>query len=77
MVSSGLKNEQAMSDYNPYGCIRIFTRDKKDLKKVYNYLVGFEEEAQYAHPQKSHILRKNAKDAGFTPTNRAILSANI
>jgi hypothetical protein len=77
LVSSGLKNEQAMSDYNPYGCIRIFSRDKKDLKKVYNYLEEFEQKAQYVHPKTSHILRKNAKDAGFTPTNRAILSANI
>jgi hypothetical protein len=74
-VSSGLKNEQAMSDYNPYGTIRIFARSKDDCSIIYNQLKIFENDAKYKHPKCSHLLRKNAKDAGFTPTNKAILEA--
>jgi len=74
-VSSGLKNEQAMGDYNPYGTIRIFASSREDCEAVYELLREFEHLANYQHPKESHELRKNAKDEGFTPTNGAIVLA--
>jgi hypothetical protein len=74
-VSSGLKNEQAMSDYNPYGTVRIFACSQDDCDAVYQSLVEFEEAANYAHPKASHDIRKTAKDDGFTPTNAAVIEA--
>jgi len=75
-ISSGLKNEQAMGDYNPYGTIRIFSKDNGFLGAIYDYLVGLEEEAGYLHPKESHLIRKTAKSAGMTPTNAAILGVS-
>jgi len=74
-VSSGLKNEQAMGDYNPYGTVRIFASFRDDAEALYNLLVAFEQLAKYQHPKESHELRKNAKDEGFTPTNDAVIEA--
>lgn len=73
-ISSGLKNEQAMSDYNPYGSIRIFAKDNNALDKVYDDLIQLEFDADYRHPKESHLIRKTAKIAGMTPTNAAILA---
>lgn len=79
-ISSGLKNEQAMSDLNPYGTVRLFARNKKALTSLYDFLIQLEEEAQcdnedgYQHPKLSHLLRKAAKHAGMTPTNSSILN---
>ena len=74
-VSSGLKNEQAMGDYNPYGTVRIFASSREDCEALYNRLIAFEQFAEYQHPKESHELRKNAKDEGFTPTNDAVIGA--
>ncbi|MBL7479927.1 hypothetical protein [Legionella bononiensis] len=73
-ISSGLKNEQAMGDYNPYGTIRIFSKDRESLDTIYDDLVQLEEQAGYLHPKESHLIRKTAKLAGMTPTNASILS---
>lgn len=73
-ISSGLKNEQAMGDYNPYGTIRIFSKNSESLDIIYEDLVKLEEQAGYLHPKESHLIRKTAKSAGMTPTNSAILS---
>jgi hypothetical protein len=73
-ISSGLKNEQAMGDYNPYGTIRIFAKNCESLDSIYEDLVNLEEQAGYLHPKESHLIRKTAKSAGMTPTNSAILS---
>lgn len=72
-LSSGLKNEQGMMDYNPYGTIRIFAKTKQIKENLYDKLVELEEEADYHHPKHSHMIRKTAKDSGMTPTNRSIL----
>ena len=72
-VSSGLKNEQAMSDLNPYGTVRIFSRTAESLAIIYNKLTKLEDEAGYSHPRISHLLRKSAKQFGMTPTNASIL----
>ncbi|HGC5753108.1 TPA: hypothetical protein ACIZBK_002793 [Legionella pneumophila] len=76
-ISSGLKNEQAMSDYNPYGTVRIFSRNSKSLNTIYSNLVQLEEEANYSHPKESHLIRKTAKEAGMTPTNASILRCGL
>lgn len=74
MISSGLKNEQFMGDYNPYGTIRIFTKNRESLKNIYDDLKLLEEKAQYKHPKESHWIRKTAKESGMTLTNAAILN---
>ena len=71
-VSSGLKNEQAGSDINPYGTLRIFSRTQKERDDIYEWLVALEEKAKYEHPGISHLLRKNAKERKLTPTNLGI-----
>ncbi|MFC3907961.1 hypothetical protein ACFORL_02550 [Legionella dresdenensis] len=73
LISSGLKNEQGMSDYNPYGTIRIFAQSKINKDKFYKFIVELEKNAGYQHPAYSHLLRKNAKQHGLTPTNSSIL----
>lgn len=73
-ISSGLKNEQAMGDYNPYGTVRIFSKNRESLDVIYDDLVELEEQAGYLHPKESHLIRKSAKLAGMTPTNASILS---
>lgn len=74
-VSSGLKNEQAGSDMNPYGTIRIFSTSKKECDELYRQCAYFENQAGYKHPAVSHLLRKNAKSQGMTPTNGAIMAS--
>lgn len=72
-VSSGLKNEQSMSDLNPYGTVRIFALNKADCDYIYEQLTDLEDEAKYKHPKESHLLRLQAKRYGMTPTNKCIL----
>jgi hypothetical protein len=74
LVSSGIKNEQAGSDINPYGTIRIFSRNKSERDGLYKQLASLEAEAGYKHPKTSHLLRKTAKERRMTPTNEGILS---
>lgn len=74
-VSSGIKNEQAMADYNPYGTVRIFCTTEENLEYIYNNLIDLEQIAEYEHPKESHWIRKTAKDAGMTMTNGAIFKA--
>ncbi|CAM2977273.1 hypothetical protein [Legionella worsleiensis] len=73
-ISSGLKNEQAMADYNPYGTVRIFAKSRESLDRIYDTLLDFEQTAGYRHSKESHLIRKSAKLAGLTPTNETILS---
>lgn len=73
-VSSGLKNEQGMSDYNPYGTVRIFSKTAESLNIVYDSLLLLESETEYSHPETSHLLRKTAKYYGMAPVNAAILT---
>lgn len=73
-VSSGLKNEQAGSDINPYGTLRIFSKCKSERDGIYRQCAFFEARDKYNHPAYSHLLRKNAKNNGMTPTNDRILA---
>lgn len=75
MVSSGLKNEQAGSDFNPYGTVRIFSRSKNELNAIYQHLCEQDVKVNYHHPAESHLLRKNAKLRGLTPTNLSIFAS--
>ncbi|GGI92591.1 hypothetical protein [Legionella impletisoli] len=75
LVSSGLKSEQAGSDLNPYGTIRIISRTAKERDALYADLVALEEKANYKHPAKSHLLRKNAKLRELTPRNMGLFKA--
>jgi len=72
-VSSGLKNEQGMSDYNPYGAIRLFSKDVTSQEFLYQQLQELETKAKYKHPKDSHLIRKTFKAMGFTLTNISIL----
>ena len=75
LVSSGLKNEQAGADMNPYGTLRIITLDNKDLMiELYNLAYGALINAEVSEklPVVAHQIRKSYKDAGFTVTSAAI-----
>ncbi len=72
LVSSGLKNEQAGSDLNPYGTIRIMSRSAKERDAIYRQVCALEKKAEYQHPGVSHLLRKNAKLRDLLPTTLGI-----
>jgi hypothetical protein len=70
LVSSGLKNEQAMADFNPYGTIRLFSKQSATLKAMVD-IIKLSAKPQ---PKESHAARKHAKEAQFTPSNAGILN---
>lgn len=75
LVSSGLKNQQAMSDCNPYGEIRIFAKSRDERDMMYNAILELEKAADYNHPKESHVIRKYFKGLGFTLTNASIFAS--
>jgi hypothetical protein len=72
LVTSGLKNEGAGGDLNPYGCIRIMTREKA-LRDHLLQLVK-QVEGDYRHPKQSHAIRRAYKARGFVPTTKSFLA---
>lgn len=75
LVASGLKNQQAMSDCNPYGEIRIFAKTKDALDLLYKTITSLEKAAHYKHPKESHAIRKHFKSLGFTLRNASIFAS--
>lgn len=71
LIGSGLKNEQCGIDINPYGTIRVVTRDKDQTNILYEQIV--EAEKGYGHPQASHGIRRAYKSIGAVPTTSAML----
>ncbi|XP_065648679.1 uncharacterized protein LOC136078006 [Hydra vulgaris] len=75
LVNSGLKNEQAGADMNPYGTLRIITLKNKDLmEELYKLADGALKHAEVPEklPVVAHQIRKSYKDAGLTVTSAAI-----
>lgn len=72
LVTSGLKNEQGGGDMNPYGCIRIVSRDKAERDRLYDELKKLER--AYKYPKEGHAIRKAYKKMGFGLTTKSILS---
>lgn len=70
LVSSGLKNEQAGADMNPYGTFRIITRDPKFLDELYGLSKHVLRDENF--PAAAHQVRKSYKEAGFVVTNGKI-----
>ncbi len=64
LVESGLKHSQAGLDYNPYGEIRIVSKDKKISRQIFNYITkGLSEDDKLA-PQ-AHRMVRALKNRGF------------
>jgi hypothetical protein len=72
LVSSGLKNEQMGADINPYGTVRIVTKDQCLLDRLYAFGAQALIHGKENLPQELHQIRKAYKKAGFTVTNQRI-----
>lgn len=75
-VSSGFKNEQMGSDKNPYGTIRIFTKDingKKNITKITEFIKEVENPI---NSSVSHHYRRMMKRLNCTPRNNQIIDIN-
>jgi hypothetical protein len=70
-VSSGFKNEQMGADKNPYGTIRIFTKDKAVLDARMEFIKAKEKPID---SHVSHTYRRMMKDMGNVPCNRVIVN---
>ena len=75
LVGSGLKNEQAGTDINSYGYVRIFSKAKEKMNALYNAMTVLEKKAEYLHPAASHEIRVNCKEKKLVPTNLGIIHA--
>lgn len=75
LISSALKNQQGMSDCNPFGEIRIFAKTKASRDILYSALEKLENQARYAHPKESHAIRKHYKALGLTLSNAGIFAS--
>lgn len=69
VVDSGFKNQQGGADLNQYGTVRIFTRDKKTLEKLYSKIKTIE--PPLLSPT-SHALRRIYKAADLVPVTRKL-----
>ena len=74
LVNSGLENEQAGADMNPYGTLRIATKNKDLMIELYCLAYDALRHAEVSEklPVVAHRIRKSYKDAGLTVTNTAI-----
>ncbi|CAN8021466.1 unnamed protein product, partial [Ixodes persulcatus] len=72
LVNSGLKNEQLGADMNPYGTIRIVSKDRRLLTELYLALKNVLERRDEILPKQLHRIRKAYKNVGAVVTNEAI-----
>lgn len=70
-ISSGIKNEQMGADFNPYGTIRIFAKDKAKLEGLFLFIKDSLGEAEKL-PEQLHRIRKAYKSVGATVTSSRI-----
>ncbi|MES2204324.1 MAG: hypothetical protein V4496_03800 [Pseudomonadota bacterium] len=67
LVDSGLKNNQAGLDFNPYGEVRVIARQRKIRNDVLDIIKsGLAEEDKM--PQYTHELVRACKKRGFAPS---------
>ncbi|QMV14482.1 hypothetical protein [Vibrio spartinae] len=82
-VSSGLKNQQGGGDLNPYGTIRIFTRDKDKIGRIYTKMKGYLVSGSGSGSGSGHgnintqLIRKSYKAIGMVPTNKKIFAEDL
>jgi hypothetical protein len=76
LINSGLKNEAAGSDINPYGTLQIVALDKNIRDKLYNSLCATLNKEKLT-PAKSHQIRRAYKRRGFTLTSRHIFPNHL
>ncbi len=76
LVNSGLKNEQAGADINPYGTVRIIADTRENLKRLYDIALDVlkNNDPRDTLPAVAHDIRKAYKASGFVVTNRQIFS---
>lgn len=73
LVSSGIKNEQIGADINPYGTLRIITKEVHTLTGLYRLLRNALSELEIL-PKQSHNIRKSFKAIGAVVTSKMIFS---
>jgi hypothetical protein len=74
-VNSGLKNEQGGADFNPYGEVRIFARDRKTSKEILKLMKdGLSENDKLT--QKSHEMVRVCKRRGLASSFYSIFVNN-
>lgn len=73
LVSSGLKNEQAGADINPYGTVRIIASSYEVMQELYQTAESILIESKDILPKASHQIRKAYKNVGAAPIIRDIL----
>ncbi|MFA6037467.1 MAG: hypothetical protein WC748_05030 [Legionellales bacterium] len=67
LVESGLKNDQAGLDFNPYGEVRVIARERKTLNDVLDEMkLGLAEKDKI--PQHTNELVRACKNRGFAPS---------
>lgn len=71
LVASGLKNEQCGADMNPYGVIRVVTKDPETRNRIYEALRNAE--SGYKHPLISDAARRAFKSIGALSTTAEFL----
>lgn len=75
LVNGGLKNEQIGADLNPYGALRIITRDEHLLNRLYLGLKNALDENEKL-PKELHNIRRAYKSVGAAVSNEAIFDNN-
>ncbi len=73
LVDSGLKNQQLGADKNQYGTVRIYTKNKQILNKIYAFIKN--NERPLLSPI-SHHYRRTMKKIGVVPTARNFFNPN-
>lgn len=68
-ASSGFKNEQLGADKNPYGTLRVFTKDEQVQSKIIEFIKKTEAPI---NSSISHHYRHLMKRLGHIPTNHSI-----
>jgi hypothetical protein len=72
LVQSGLKNQQGGSDKNPYGTIRIFTKDKQGKDLLTKFMDAIRLVEKPVQSKVAHHFRRLHKRLGNVPTIRDI-----
>jgi hypothetical protein len=70
IISSGLKNEAAGSDNNPYGTLRIFSPETDITSGIYSQLSQRLKKDNNYISTTAHQIRRKFKECTFSPRNR-------
>lgn len=76
LVNSGSKNEQIGADNNPYGTIRIISKEANILNQLYTGFIQYlDSKGDEQSPKRLHEIRKTYKSIGAVVTNKRIFQS--